>query len=482
MRDSFARLDATGQADLVRRGEVSPLELVDAAIARIESLNPSLNAVIHPSFERARERARGALPDGPFRGVPFLLKDLDVVCAGEPMHAGTKFLRDAHFVADHDSYLVEKFRAAGLINLGKTNTPEFGLNITTEPEAYGPTRNPWNLAHSTGGSSGGSAAAVAAGLVPMAHASDGGGSIRIPASECGLVGLKPSRGRISMGPDYGEYWAGFVTSHVVTRSVRDTASSLDSVAGSMPGDPYTAPPAARPFAAALGVDPGRLRIGVLRHVPNGSASVHADCIAAVDTAAKLLESCGHRVDEQFPVALAESEATSSGFSTLVCCWVAAGIAAWENVLGRKLGPDDVEPATWVSAEMGRNISAAAYIQTLHSLHAFTRRMAAWWADGYDILVTPTLTAPPPQIGELVPPRDNPLDGLARTMALMAFTPPFNITGQPAISLPLHWNPGGLPIGVQLVAAYGREDLLLGVAAQLEAAAPWAQRWPALAGL
>lgn len=480
MHDPYAPLDATAQAALVRQGDVTPLELVDAAIARIERLNPTLNAVIHSRFEQARRDAREPLPDGPFRGVPFLLKDLDATSLGDPMHAGTKFLKAANYVPDHDSALVENFKRAGLVLLGKANTPEFGLNITTEPEAYGATRNPWNPEHSAGGSSGGSAAAVAAGLVPIAHASDGGGSIRIPASECGLVGLKPSRGRISAGPDYGEFWAGFVTSHVVSRSVRDSATALDCIAGPQPGDPYTAPLPARPFAAEVGADPGRLRIGVLRHVPTGASDVHPDCVAAVDRAAQLLADAGHSVEEAFPAALAESETVSAGFTTLVFSWVAATLAEWEAKLGRALGSDDVEPATWMSAELGRSVSAAQYIGNLHRLHAFTRRMASWWSGGFDILVTPTLGEPPPRIGELVPPRDNPIAGMARAISVMAFTPPYNITGQPAMSLPLHWNEAGLPVGVQFVAAYAREDLLLRLAAQLEAAQPWAQRWPDLA--
>ncbi len=479
MSDPLALLDATAQADLVRRGEVSPLDLVDAAIARIERLDPELNAVIHTSFERARERARGPLPDGPFRGVPFLLKDLDVLAAGEPMHAGTRFLKEASWIAPHDSYLVERFAAAGLITVGKTNTPEFGLNITTEPEAYGASRNPWNPAHSTGGSSGGSAAAVAAGLVPLAHASDGGGSIRIPASECGLVGLKPSRGRISMGPEHGEYWGGLVISHVVSRSVRDTAVALDAVSGVMPGDPYTAPAPRRPFAAAPAVPPHGLRIGFVRHVPNGLVDLHPDCIAAADAAAALLARLGHDVEAAHPAAMGEIEPTSTHFTTLVCAWVAASLARWGDELQRPIVAGDVEPATWLFAEIGRGVTAEQYIRTLQELQCYTRRMAAWWDDGFDVLVTPTLGEPPPRLGELVPPADDPLAGLERALGVMPFTAMFNITGQPAISLPLHWNDAGLPIGVQLVAAYGREDLLLDLAAQLEQAQPWVDRRPPL---
>ncbi len=477
MSDPFVELDALGQAELVARGEATPTELVEAAIRRIERLNPQLNAVIHPLFEAARKRARGTLPDGPFRGVPFLLKDLDVCSSGEPMHAGMRSLRDAGHVAAHDSYLVQKFAAAGLVCVGKSNTPELGLNVTTEPEAYGPSRNPWNLDHSTGGSSGGSAAAVAAGLVPIAHASDGGGSIRIPASECGLVGLKPSRGRISLGPEHGEYWSGLVANHVVSRSVRDTAVALDCCAGPMPGDPYAAPEPRRPYAVEVGAPVERLRIGIVRHVPNGTSTLHPDCVAAVDAAAKELAAHGHEVVEAHPAAMGEIEPTGLWFPLLVGSWVAAALAHWGKVIGRELQAHDVEPGTWAFADIGRSVTAQQFIQTLEDLQGFTRRMAAWWADGFDVLVTPTLGEPPPRLGELVPPADNPLAAMTRVMPVIPFTAMFNITGQPALSLPLHWNAAGLPIGVQFVAAYGAEDVLLRLAAQLEESAPWAQHWP-----
>jgi amidase len=476
----LAYLDASGQADLVRCGELSPAELVDAAIARIERLNPTLNAVIIPLFEKARAQARAAaLPDGPFRGVPFLLKDLDVLSAGDPYHGGTRFLRDAGWVASRDSHLVEKYRAAGFVVVGKTNTPEFGLNVTTEPQTYGASRNPWNTAHSTGGSSGGSGAAVAAGMVPAAHASDGGGSIRIPASECGLVGLKPSRGRVSLGPEHGEYWHGLVISHAVTRSVRDSAAILDVSAGAMPGDPYSAPPPVRPFSAEVGAPPGRLRIGVLTHTPGGAAALHPDCAAAAADVARLLESLGHHVDAAYPQAMDESAAVTQHFMTLVASWLSMSLDTWSHTLGRRIDARDVEPTTWLFAEMGRDVSASAYLSAVEALHAYTRRMASWWTSGFDVLLSPTLGEPPPRLGELVAPADNPLAGLARSASLVPFTAAFNITGQPAVSLPLCWNAAGLPIGVQLVAAYGREDLLFRVAAQLEAARPWAQRRPAV---
>lgn len=474
MPDEFATLDATAQAALVRERRVSPVELVDAAIARIEKLNPQLNAVILPLFDKARTAVSSPLPDAPFRGVPFLLKDLDACSSGDPFHCGMKFLRDREWLANYDTYLVEKFRAAGFVFLGKTNTPELGLNVTTEPQAYGPSRNPWNPEHSTGGSSGGSAGAVASGMVPAAHASDGGGSIRIPASECGLVGLKPSRGRVSLGPDRGEFWNGFVISHVVTRSVRDSAAILDAISGPMPGDPYVAPPPARAFRDEVGAEPGRLRIGVVTNVPGGT--IHADCAEAARRTGRLLESAGHSVEESRPDALIDPE-MATHFMMIVTSWVAATLDDWSRRTGHTIGPDEVEPETWAYANMGRAVTAAQYIQASLWLNVYSRRMASWWASGFDLLVTPTLGAPPPRIGELAGSPDDPLANMDRVLALIPFTPPFNITGQPAISLPLHWNAGGLPIGVQLVAAYGREDVLIRVAAQLEQAQPWSARHP-----
>ncbi len=475
MADALASLDATAQAELVRRGKATPRELVDAAIARIEALNPQLNAVILPLFEEARRRAERPLPDGPFRGVPFLLKDLDVALAGTPNHCGMRFLKRIGHVSTKTSHLVERFLAAGLVPVGKTNTPELGLTVTTEPLAYGASRNPWNLGHSTGGSSGGSAAAVAAGLVPFAHASDGGGSIRIPASECGLVGLKPSRGRISLAPEYGEYWAGMVTNLVVSRTVRDTAAILDWTAGMVAGDPYATPPPRRPFAAELGASPGRLRIGVLAEIPGQPGVLHVDCIAAVQGAARTLESLGHAVEAAYPPALAEAEA-SAHFLTTMTSWVASALDEWQTVTGQTIDEAELEPGTRVYAGMGRQVSAAAYLAAQKSLSRWSRRMAAWW-DEFDLLLTPTLGAPPPEIGWLVPSEDDPVSTLAKLAHLVPFTPPFNLSGQPAISLPLHWTAAGLPIGVQVVAAYAREDLLIAVASQLEDARPWRDRRP-----
>jgi amidase len=473
----LASLDATAQAELIRSGEAKPLELVDAAIDRIERVNGSLNAVITPLFERARERAgKGEIGDGPFRGVPFLVKDLDLSTAGDPYHCGMKFLRDAGHVADHDTYLAARFAAAGLVNLGKTNTPELGLNVTTEPAAYGPCRNPWDTARSSGGSSGGSAAAVAAGMVPVAHASDGGGSIRIPASECGLVGLKPSRGRISAGPDYGEYWNGLVTSHVVSRSLRDSAAILDCVCEPMPGDPYFLAKPARTFAGEIGTDPGRLRIGLMAVLPAGLGELHPQCRIAVERTGKALETLGHHVETAHPAALDEFFEAAGAFATVVNSWTAAALEEWGRTVGKPVGEDDVEPTTWQLAESGRSLAVPAYIEALKWISRYTRRMAAWWTEGFDLLVTPTIAIPPPEIGALTAAGEGE-DPAVNILNVIPYTPPFNMTGQPAISLPLHWTPEGLPVGVQLVAAYAREDLLLRVSAQLEQALPWHDRRP-----
>ena len=470
-------LDGVGQAELVRRGAISPLELVELSIARIEKWNPVLNAVIHEHFERARREAAGALPDGPFRGVPFLLKDLGAGnLAGDPNHWGTRFLREAGYREATTSYLVEKFRAAGLVIAGRTNVPELGAWTTTEPDAYGATHNPFDLTRSSGGSSGGAAAAVAARMVAMAHASDGGGSIRNPASQCGLVGLKPSRGRISLGPDLGESWAGMVFEFALTRSVRDCAVLLDAVAGNMPGDPYTATPPARPYRLELDAPPAHLRVGIWSDLPGGA--VHPDCAGAARAAARALERLGHAVEDSRPAALGD-EALMQPIVRIISSAQARAIDRFERVLGRALGPDDMDCDNWAVTEMGRQTAASQYLEAVEALHRMSRRVAAWWADGFDLLVTPTIPEPPPPLGELVPDPTQPLKGFLRSGALTPFLIPFNITGQPAVSLPLAWNAEGLPIGVQLVAGFGREDLLIRTGAQLEEAEPWATRRPPL---
>jgi len=471
-------LDATAQADLVRRRELSPRELVDAAIARLESVNPRLNAVIHQQLDEARGRAaEPALADGPFRGVPFLMKDLGGPEAGQPHHAGSRVLKEIGWRESEDGHLTARFKAAGLVILGRTNTPELGLLPTSEPEAYGPTRNPWSLAHSAGGSSGGAAAAVAAGIVPFAHASDGGGSIRGPASMCGLVGLKPTRGRCSFGPSVGERWSGFSNEFAVTRSVRDAAALLDVAAGAMPGDPYTAPPPVESFAASAARPPGRLRVGVLRDGVRG-IPLHAECVAAVDRAARALEDAGHAVELAYPAALDEPDHVTL-YVTIVAANTARAVQVWSERAGRELGEDDMEPLTWALAGFGRGRSAADLLATLDGVHAFGRRLASWWESGFDLLLTATQSAPPPEVGELRSTRDEPFRGFARSAPYGVNTLPFNMSGQPAISLPVHVTAGGLPVGAQLVAPFAREDLLLAVAAQLEPALGWGARRPPL---
>jgi amidase len=471
----YASYDALGLAELIATGQVSAAEVVDAAVRTIEERNPAFNAVIHESFERARREAAGPLPDGPFRGVPFLLKDL--ACgnrAGDPIHWGTRFLRDVDYRATTTSYLVEKFQRAGLVIMGRTNVPELGAWATTEPAAYGPARSPWNEAHSTGGSSGGAGAAVASGMVPCAHASDGGGSIRNPASQCGLIGLKPTRGRISLGPDVGEEWAGMTFEFALTKSVRDTAALLDCVAGPMPGDPYGVAPPRRPYVAEVGADPGALRIGILDTRADGE--VHPDCVSAAQGAARRLEALGHRVEASYPAGL-EGAPLLEHVLVVISSSQARMVEAFGQALGRELGPDDMDCDNWAVTEMGRGVTATRYLAATQAYHRYQREMAAWWSGGFDLLITPTITAPPPRVGEISPDPQQPLLGFMRSGALLPFLAPFNVTGQPAISLPLHWNEAGLPIGVQLVAASGREDLLIRVAAQLEQVVDWRSRLP-----
>jgi amidase len=415
----------------------------------------------------------------PLAGVPFLVKDITCHQAGELFHEGMGFLRDRQWREDSDTYLAARYRAAGLITVGRTNTPELGIVPTTEPVAYGATRNPWDPARSPGGSSGGSAAAVAARMVPVAHANDGGGSIRIPASACGLVGLKPSRGRTSLGPT-ASFSAVVVCEHVVSRTVRDSAGFLDAVAGAMPGDPYVAPPPVRPFREEVGADPGRLRIGLLTAAPGGLAVVTPDCVAAAERTARLLESLGHEVEISHPAALDRPDWTPH-FVSLWSAGVALSLDSWSARTGAPIGADDVEPLTWSLAELARALPAPALLRALDWLMQATRLVAEWWEPidgrGFDLLLTPTLAEPPVPLGTFDSPPGNPLVGFMRAGSFTPFTPPFNVTGQPALSLPLAQTAGGLPIGVQLVAAYGREDVLLRVAAQLEEASPWADRRP-----
>ncbi|MEW2297545.1 amidase [Streptomyces sp. NPDC006743] len=475
--EELAWLDATAQADLVRRGLLTPRELVEAAIGRIERLNGTLNAVITPLFEKALADAEASgLPHGPFRGVPMLLKDALCQTAGDPYYGGMRALRDRDWRAREDSTLAARFRSAGFVFCGRTNLPELATSVTTEPLAHGATRNPWALDRSPGGSSGGSAAAVAAGMVPVAHGNDMAGSIRMPASACGVVGLKPTRARSSLGPQYGEYWGGVTHEHVLTRSVRDTAAVLDMTAGAAVGDPYAAAPPTRPYREEVGVDPGPLRIGFRTTPPGAAAPAHEECVAAVEHAARLLDRLGHHV-EPTPAAALDAPELFQALPTLFSAILAWELEQWSQRLGERLEPADLEPMNGALAEAGRSVTAAQWLSGIQAWQKWARRVAGLWETEVDVLLTPTLPTPPPRLGELAPDAKAPTDLVADVAETIAFTLPFNVTGQPAVSLPLYRTSDGLPIGVQLVAAYGREDVLIRLASQLERAAPWSGEHP-----
>lgn len=481
MFPEYPRLDAIAQVDLVRRGEVSPLELVESAIARIESLNPQLNAVITPLFDAARaQAAHPALPDGAFRGVPLLLKDFYCEVAGTPYYEGMGWLRNLNWQSQADSDLGAKFRAAGFIFLGKTNLPELALSGITDSTAFGPARNPFDPTRTAGGSSGGSAAAVASGMVALAHGNDGTGSIRGPASACGLVGLKPSRGRISTGPGRSGGLLGNISEFVLTRTVRDTAALLDVLQGSLPGDMFVAPEPTRPYIKEMEHTPGRLRIGLMTHdaVLSGLKAidptipdVHPDCVAAVEQTGHWLESLGHHVEYSYPTELEGPTGLGPALGILSASGLAASLDAWSARTAKPITEKDVEPATWERAQEGRTYSAVQLHASYQRLLAGTSRIPEWWARGFDILVTPTLAHPPLVLDSISQLSRNQLAGM-----LGLFTMPYNFTGQPALSLPLHWTRTSLPIGVQFVAAYGREDILIRLAAQLEAEYPWTSHY------
>jgi amidase len=498
--DDYARHDGLGLADLVRRREASAAELLDAALARLDAVNPALNAVVRRRDAAARTEAaridaaigRGEAV-GPFAGVPFLLKDLSATLAGEPTANGNRLLADLPMPVD--SELVRRQRDAGLVIAGRTNTPEFGLLPFTEPVLYGPTRNPWDRTRTPGGSSGGSAAAVAARVVPLASGGDGGGSIRIPASCCGLFGLKPSRGRMPTGPAFGEVWAGLVVEHAITRSVRDSAALLDATAGADAGAPYAAPPVARPSLDEVTAAPGRLRIAFTSQ-PLFGRTVHPDGVAGVDAAPTLLASLGHEVEEAAPPV--DREAWAVAFVSVLAGQTRAQIEAVAAAAGVTPRASDFEPATYALGLLGRAFSAARYVDAEQTLQLASRRVAPFF-DRFDLLLTPTLGSPPPPIGALQPKAAERramrvvnalgagrlLDRLGvvgpladQTFDFIPYTPLFNVTGQPAMSLPLYWNADGLPIGVQLVGRFGDEATLFRVAGQLERARPWAARVPA----
>jgi len=463
-------LDASAQAELVAGGEVSATDLVEAAIERIEEFDAPLNSVVVRWYDDARVAAAdvdGRLARGErvplFAGVPTLLKDLWAHSVGHPMTNGNAGLQAEMPISTYDTTLVSRFRDAGLISLGRTNSPELGSLPVTEPLSFGPTRNPWSTDHTPGGSSGGAAAAVAAGLVPIANASDGGGSIRIPASCCGLIGLKPSQGRITMGPDRDE--SGLSVNFAVTRSMRDTASLLDAVCGPGVGDNVIAPAPSRPYTDEVGADPGRLRIGLLARHPLGGA-LDPECETAGRHGASVLEHLGHEVSEAHPAVL-EDASFSNRFMAIWATNMSLGIQTMGRMIGRDLTEDEVEPVNWAMSEFARHMTATDLAAAFGAINEYRRKMQSWWADGWDLLVTPTLSEPPVRIGEHDATPDDPMAGMKRAAEFVSFTPPFNTSGQPAISLPLHITDDGLPVGVQLVAAYGREDLLIRVASQIE---------------
>ena len=468
-----AWMDAVAQAELVRRGEVSPEEMVEGAIARIEALNPRLEAVVRTRFDEARAEAAEGLPDGPFRGVPLLLKDLGAVVAGQPTSFGVGPMAEVPMPVT--SYLAEQFRTAGFVVLGRTNAPEMGTTVTTEPKSFPPTRNPWNPEHSTGGSSGGSAAAVASGMVAVAHANDGGGSIRIPASECGLVGLKPTRARVSQGPILGEGWAGGTIDGCLARSVRDAAAVLDVMSTSMPGEPYYPPPLPGPLRDEVGGDPGRLRVGFIDRPGLAGALDHPECREAVAKTVRTLESMGHAVEPSGPEGMFD-EGFAVMFGRIIAAETEASFRQFEMLLGKPISDDEIEPRNAAYRHHGRAMTAVEYLEARAGISVWARQMAGWWAN-HDILVTPTVAAPPPKLGWFT--EAGPEAEGQRIVSFIPYTAQFNMTGQPAVSLPLHWSANGLPVGVQLVGPYGREDLLVRLAAQLEQALPWADRRPTL---
>jgi Asp-tRNA(Asn)/Glu-tRNA(Gln) amidotransferase A subunit family amidase len=491
----YTAYDALGLAKLVSTGEVPPAALVAAAIDRIDEVNPTINAVVATDYERARRLAGSGPTDGPFAGVPFLLKDL-VVVEGEPVTFGSVFFRDYRAEATHE--LVHRFQRAGLVSLGRTNTPEFGLLPTTEPLLYGPTRNPWNVEHSAGGSSGGAAAAVAAGMVPMAHASDGGGSIRIPASACGVFGLKPSRGRMPQRPRSTH--DGLVAPLCVSRTVRDSAALLDAVAGPVPGDLWWAPPPAGSFLAATGADPRRLRCAFTVH-DFGGARVHPEVEEGIRATAVALESLGHDVVEAAP----EIDASSMADAFLMV-WASFADTVFRLILGeiderragrlahrvlgdrlmmklvtkldeRKSGRAAFEPFTWALVERSRRHTPGHLAVAQAALQEIAYAMAAFLST-YDVFVTPVLASPPARLGAI----DQDVDHgelVSQLISYVAFTPLANFTGLPAMSVPMHWTREGLPVGTHVIGRFGDEETLLSLAAQLERARPWAHRHPVL---
>lgn len=470
----YAQYDGLGLADLIAKKKVSAAEALEAAIALAEKHNPALNAIVLPLHDQARARAKTKLK-GPFAGVPFLMKDILGEMAGVATRQGSAFM--PVFPAMHDSTLTARFHKAGFVTFGKTNVPEYGLLPITEPTLYGPARSPWNTDHTPGGSSGGSAAAVAAGIVPIAHANDGGGSIRIPASSCGLVGLKPTRARNPLGPDLGDVMSGLIAEGVVSRSVRDTAAVLDATHGGEEGDPYPAPPVRYAFSDEIRRKPKKLRIGYATKNLGGQ-KLHADCIAAVRNAAQLCEDLGHTVEESSPPI--DNTVLSDAFMAIWAAGLAQILDTITLLTGAKPSLKNVQGLTLALYEVGRKITASQYLNAVTMLQGAGRAVAAWHRT-YDVWLTPTLGAPPLKIGAVDTAERDPQKAFAPIIDYVPFTAIQNATGQPAINLPLHWNKAGLPVGVQFVGRFGDEATLLRLAAQLEKAQPWKDKHPPIYG-
>jgi amidase len=486
MMDELIAYDAIALGGLIRKGEISSIELLNIIIERIEKINPQLNAVIHKMYDQARTAAETLSPDtkigkpsySGFWGVPFLLKDLVAECKGTPFDEGSRAVQG--YISKLDSELVRRHKAGGLIIIGKTNAAEFGVLPTTEPAIHGPTVNPWDPSLTPGGSSGGSAAAVAAGIVPMAHGNDGGGSLRIPASCCGLFGLKPTRGRNPLGPLFGDIGGGIAHEHAVTLTVRDSAALLDVTSGPDLGDPYYAPPMERPFLEEVGREAGRLKIGFLTRVPEGwneETELHPDCEIAVKDAAQLCEGLGHIVEEVSAEPLSHPDIPQT-FVLLFSCFVGHAIAYWERELGKKIEKDELESATWEIYQESLKTTGAAYLVAVEQLQCFARKIAKWYHEGnYDMLLSPTMRIPPTKLGSFKSSPEDPMAWIKIALSFVAFTRTQNITGQPAMSVPLYWNEDNIPIGVQFAGRFGEEGKLFRLAAQLEQARPWADRNP-----
>ncbi len=465
--------DGMAQAELIRKKEITSLELTEMCIEAIEQLNPQLNAVITPMYDLARERAQSDLPESPFRGLPFLLKDLMAMYKGVRSSAGSRLL--SGFVADHDSELTRRYQEAGLVFLGKTNLPEFGLLPTTEPVAFGPTHNPWDLGHTPGGSSGGSAAAVAARIVPMAHANDGGGSIRIPAACCGLFGMKPTRARNPLGPQFTEIIGGLVMEHIVSRSVRDSAAMLDLTAGPAPGDPYYAPPQERPFLEETKIDPGKLKIAYSLQTPLGGA-MSEEATSSLKHALSLLKDLGHElVEVQLPISMSPEQIMQS-FTVIWATGATTTLGLLKQMMNIEPQPEMVEPLTWAFYEIAQKTSATDYELARIASQKISREIGVFF-EKIDVWLSPTLAEPPVKLGVFEQNPDHPLAAFQRASEFAPFTALFNITGQPAASVPLYWTEAGLPLGTQFVSKFGDEATLFRLAAQLEKAQPWADKLP-----